>query len=166
MPFNSDVKNGFAQPGDAMASLSAPFSGDDNQFFLLGTAIINGVLYTAAQIDAVLSGSGNGTVILNQVVTAYDADGAIAVAGKAAIDGGTGLALMTLAAPVQYGVCDINLRSLTSGTVVVTCAAGVTFDGTNNTATFNAVNDRLVIGYKSATEWEIHLNNSVVLSLV
>lgn len=166
MSFNSDVKNGFAQPGDYQVSMSAPFYGEDNQFILNGSSIINGVLYTAAQIDAVLSGSGNGTVILNQIVTAYSANGAIAVAGKAAIDGGTGLALMTLAAPVQYGICDINLRNLTSGTVIVTCAAGVTFDGTNNTATFNAINDRLVIGYKSATQWEIHLNNSVVLSLV
>lgn len=166
MSFNSNTKNGFAQPGNSMASLSPPFSGDDNQLILLGTSIINGVLYTAAQIDAVLSGSGNGTVILDQVVTAYSANGAIAVAGKAAIAGGTGLAAMTLAAPVQYGLCDINIVSLASGTVIVTCAAGVTFDGTNNTATFNAVNDRLTIGYKSATQWQIFLNNSVVLSLV
>jgi hypothetical protein len=166
MSFNSDVLNGFAQPTEILTALTGPFTGDDNQLILLGSAIINGVKYTAAQIDAVLSGSGNGTVILNQVVTSYSSNGAIAVAGKAAIDGGTGLAAMTLAAPVQYGICDINLRSLTSGTVIITCAAGVTFDGTNNTATFNAVNDRLTIGYKSATQWELFLNNSVVLSLV
>ena len=161
MSTNYDVLNGFRQPADSTSSLTG---GIDDQFFLNGTAEINSVLYTAAQIDAVLSGSGNGTVILNQIVTPYSANGAIAVAGKAAIHGGTGLASMTLAAPVQYGVCDINLVSLTSGTVIVTCAAGVTFDGINNIATFNAINDHLVIGYKSATEWEIHLNNSVVLS--
>lgn len=165
MTLNTDVKNGMSQPADKVLSMTPPFEGEDNQFRLNGTAIINGVYYTAAQIDAVLSGSGNATVILNQIVTAYSTATAIAVAGKAAIAGGTGLA-MTLAAPVQYGLCDINILSLSSGNVVVTCAAGVTFDGTNNTATFNAAGDRLTIGYKSATQWEIFLNSSVVLSLV
>lgn len=151
----NNCKNWFEQPGADL----------DNKAHMEGTSVYNENEYTAAQIDAVLSGSGNGTVILNQVVTRYSTETAIAVSGKAVIAGGTGLA-MTLAAPVQYGVCDINVLSLASGDVVVTCAAGVTFDGTNNTATFNAAADRLVLGYKSATEWEIHLNNSVVLSLV
>jgi len=159
---NYDVLNGFRQPADSTSSIPG---GVDAQFFLNGTAEINGVLYTAAQIDAVLSGSGNGTVLLNQIVTAYSVNGAIAPAGLAAVALGTGL-IMTLAAPVVYGVCDINIVSRTSGNLVLTCAAGVTFDGTNNTATFNAVNDRLTIGYKSATQWEILFNNSVVLSLV
>jgi hypothetical protein len=162
-PNESDVLNGFRSP-----SASTSGTPDDNQFVIsaTGTGEFAGVAYTGTQINAVLSGSGNGTVILNQVVTAYSANGAIAVAGKAAIAAGTGLAAMTLAAPVPYGICDINIVSRTSGDVVFTCAAGVTFDGTNNTATFNAVNDRLTIGYKSATQWEIFLNNSVVLSLV
>jgi hypothetical protein len=151
----NNCKNWFEQPASDL----------DNKAHLEGTSYYNENPYTAAQIDAVLSGSGNGTVILNQVVTKYSTATAIAVAGKAVIAGGTGLA-MTLAAPVAYALCDINVLSLSSGNVVVTCAAGVTFDGTNNTATFNAAADRLVIGYKSATQWEIHLNNSVVLSLV
>jgi hypothetical protein len=50
--------------------------------------------------------------------------------------------------------------------VVLTTAAGVTFDGTNNTATFNAAGDELVLGYKSATEWEVIENTSVTLSAV
>ena len=152
--------NGFCRDQDSVSNVA-----HDNQFFCNGTAIFNQVQYTAAQIDAVLSGSGNGTVILNQVVTKYSGAGAIAVAGLAAIAAGTGYN-MTLAAPVTYGLCDINIVSRTSGNVVVTCAAGVTFDGTNNTATFNAVNDQLTIGYKSATQWEIFYNNSVVLSFV
>ena len=156
-----DLKNYIDQP-KADKDNAYRFTGTE---YHTGTAYYNGVPYTAVQIEAVLSGSGNGTVILNQVVTKYSTATAIAVAGKAVIAGGTGLA-MTLAAPVQYGLCDINVLSLASGNVVVTCAAGVTFDGTNNTATCNAAADRLVIGYKSATEWEIHLNNSVVLSLV
>jgi len=146
--------------------LEQPKSVDDNnKAHLEGTSVYNGNEYTAAQIDAVLAGGGAGTVVANQVVTSYAAPAAIAVAGKAVIAGGTGLA-MTLAAPIAYAVCDINVLSLASGNVVVTTAAGTTFDGTNNTATFNAAADRIVIGYKSITQWEIHLNNSVVLSLV
>ncbi len=151
----NNCKNWFQQPGSDL----------DNKAHMEGTSVYNENEYTAAQIDAVLAGSGNGTVILNQVVTNYSTATAIAVAGKAVIAGGTGLA-MTLAAPVSYAVCDINVLSLASGNVVVTCAAGVTFDGTNNTATFNAAADHLIIGYKSATQWEIQLNNSVVLSSV
>jgi hypothetical protein len=142
-----------------------PTAGRDNKAHLEGTSVYNSNEYTAIQIDAVLSGSGNGTVILNQLVTKYSSNGAIAVAGKAVIAGGTGLA-MTLAAPVPYAFCDINLLSIASSVVTVTCAAGVTFDGTNNTATFNAAEDRLSIGYKSATQWEIFANHSVVLSSV
>lgn len=106
-----------------------------------------------------------GYALRNQQVTKYSAAGAIAIAGKAVVAGGTGLA-MTLAAPKLGCLCDINVLSITSGDVVVTCPAGVTFDGTNNTATFNAAGDRLVIGFRSATAWEIFLNNSVVLSAV
>lgn len=116
----------------------------------------NGNSYNTVQLDSAFK---------NQIVTKYSTATAIAVYGKAVIAGGTGLA-MTLAAPVAGCLCDINVLSLASGSVVVTCAAGVTFDGTNNTATFNAAADRLTIGYKSATQWEIFLNNSVTLSAV
>lgn len=152
-------------PNNCKNWLQQPGSDLDNKAHFEGTSVYNGHEYTAVQIDAVLAGSGSGVVLQNQLVTNYNTSTAIAVAGKAVIAGGTGLA-MTLAAPIEYAVCDINVLSLSSGNVVVTCAAGVTFDGTNNTATFNAVADRLVIGYKSATQWEIHLNNSVVLSSV
>ncbi len=99
-------------------------------------------------------------------VTEYDANGVVAISGVAIIAGGTGLASMTLAAPEEGCEADIQIGSITSGTVVLTTPAGVTFDGTNNTATFNAVADRLVSVYKSATEWRIILNTSVVLSSV
>ena len=140
-----------------------PADDKDNKYHFTGTVYFADTAYSAAEMKARLD-----LIIvfsMNSMVVSYSAPGAIAVAGKASIAGGTGLA-MTLAAPVQYGLCDINVLSLASGNVVVTCAAGVTFDGTNNTATFNAAADRLVIDYKSATQWEIFLNNSVVLSLV
>lgn len=87
--------------------------------------------------------------------------------GVSAITGGTGIAGMTLAAPSPGDLATIRINSLTSGSVVVTTAAGVTFDGTNNTATFDAANESLVLAYKSATEWQIVLNiGGVALSAV
>jgi hypothetical protein len=87
--------------------------------------------------------------------------------GVSSIAGGTGIADMTLAAPSDGDVATIRIDAITSGTVVVTCAAGVTFDGTNNTATFDAADESLVLAYKSATEWQVVLNiGSVALSSV
>jgi hypothetical protein len=87
--------------------------------------------------------------------------------GVSAITGGTGIADMSLAAPSPGDLAIIRINSLTSGSVVVTTAAGVTFDGTNNTATFDAANESLVLAYKSATEWQVVLNiGGVALSAV
>ena len=83
------------------------------------------------------------------------------------IAGGTGIADLTLAAPAPGSRVIIRIASISSGTVVVTTASGVTFDGTNNTATFNAAEDTLELIYKSATEYAIALNQgSVALSSV
>ncbi len=88
------------------------------------------------------------------------------VNGLTVITGGTGIADMTLAAPTEGARAIIRIGSLSSGNVVVTCAAGVTFNGTNNTATFNAAEDALALRYKAANTWEVEWNQSVVLSTV
>ena len=104
-------------------------------------------------------------VLAHNDITEVSANGALPVSGVSLITGGAGLASLTLAAP-QPG-CMARLRVVsTSGNVVVTTAAGVTFDGTNNTATFNAAADELILGYKSATQWLIIQNTSVTLSSV
>jgi hypothetical protein len=105
-------------------------------------------------------------VLASNDVTAISANGAVPISGVSLVAGGTGLAGLTLAAP-QPG-CQVRLRvaSLASGNVVTTTAAGVTFDGTNNTAAMNAVGDELVLGYKSATEWHVIENTSTTLSAV
>lgn len=105
-------------------------------------------------------------VLASHDITRYSAGGAVAISGIALVDGGTGIAGLTLAAPQPGCLCRIKLDTLTSGTVVLTTAAGVTFDGANNTATFNAAADELVLGYKSAAEWEVIENTSVTLSAV
>ena len=149
---------------------NAPVAGgvpEDNKFHCEGTSYYAGNAYTSAHINAVFAGAGASAsnVALNQVVTAYSTAVAIAPAGKAAIIGGTGLA-MTLAAPSAYAVCDINLYSISSGSLVITAAAGVTFDGTNNTATATVAGSKLTIGYLSATRWLIFSQNGFTFSLV
>jgi hypothetical protein len=85
--------------------------------------------------------------------------------GVSSIAGGTGIADMTLAAPTEGDLATIRINSRSSGNIVVTCATGVTFDGTNDIATFDAVSETLVLAYKSATEWQIvHNIGAVVLS--
>jgi hypothetical protein len=87
--------------------------------------------------------------------------------GVSAIAGGTGIADMTLAAPTPGDLATIRINSRTSGNVVVTTASGVTFNGTNNTATFGAVDSFLIVAYKSATEWQVvNEGGTVTLSTV
>lgn len=77
--------------------------------------------------------------------------------GVSAITGGTGIAGMTLAAPSKGDVATIRIDSTTDD-VVVTCAAGVTFDGTNDKATFDAAGETLVLAYKNDTTWQVVMN--------
>lgn len=130
---------------------------------------------TAAEINKLASSTFTAAQLegfIKSLATITDLDGsagqkAVPVNGIAQIAGGTGIADMTLAAPAAGSLVVIRIASITSGTVVVTTAAGVTFDGTNNTATFNAADDVLILVYKSATEWSIVLNaGSVALSSV
>ncbi len=110
----------------------------------------------------VADGAKLANVLAANDVTRYDADGAVAISGVALIDGGEGIAGLTLAAPAPGCLCRIKLDTLTSGTAVVTTAEGVTFDATNNTATFDAAGEELLLGYKSATEWEVIANTGAV----
>jgi len=77
--------------------------------------------------------------------------------GVSAIKGGAGIDNMTLAAPSKGDVATIRIDS-TTGDVVVTCAEGVTFDGTNDEATFDAVGETLVLAYKNDTTWQVVMN--------
>lgn len=87
------------------------------------------------------------------------------VNGLTVVTGGTGIADLTLAAPTDGARAVIRIGSLSSGSVVVTAAAGVTLNGTNTIATFDAVNEALVLKYKAANTWEVELNiGSVALS--
>lgn len=115
---------------------------------------------------ATQAGTQFANVLASNNVYEVSANGAVATSGITLVAGGTGLASLTLAAPSPGAQVRIRVVSLSSGNVVITTAAGVTFDGTNNTATCNAVADELVLGYKSATQWIVIENTSVTLSSV
>lgn len=112
----------------------------------------------------------NGTkfnnVLVSNDITEVSDNGALPTSGISLIAAGTGLPALTLAAPSAGCQARIRIISRTSGDTIVTTASGVTFDGTNNTATLNAVGDELVLGYKSATQWIVIENTSVTLSSV
>jgi hypothetical protein len=118
--------------------------------------------------DGVLlkDGASHGTRA-NQALTA---SGAITVGkhGVVTLAHATVVIAATLAAPTSgYDLIIVNTSA--SGTVAhtVTLPAGVTFDGTNNTATLDAPNEALHIVAVSATRWYIVDNiGSVALSNV
>jgi hypothetical protein len=144
-----------------------PDINDDNKAHFEGTSVYNNVEFTAEEIESVLSANPSPMIAYyNQIVTRYSLTGAsILATGKAVLIGGTGQT-MNLQTPVEGCLADLNLLSITSGTVTILCPTGVTFDGTHNAATFDAAGDHLVVGYKSATEWEIFQNSGVVLSVI
>jgi hypothetical protein len=80
---------------------------------------------------------------------------------------GTTPILLTIPAPIDSGQILILRDNSATGTVshVMTAASGTTFDGTNDTATFDAAGEQLILMSISATEWIILLNSgSVVMS--
>ena len=109
-------------------------------------------------------GAGYGLAIQNQ---GYTANGAIITKGWATLNNPDAALAMTLAAPATSGQ-ELKITQIDTGTQghTVTCAAGVTFDGTNNRATFNALYDHLELVCMSGTRWLIRLNLGVVLSAV
>ena len=84
------------------------------------------------------------------------------VNGLTIVTGGTGIADLTLAAPTEGARAVIRIGTLSSGNVVVTCATGVTLNGTNKIATFDAANEALSLIYKAANTWEIESNVGAV----
>jgi hypothetical protein len=76
--------------------------------------------------------------------------------------------LISVPAPGAAGKMLIIQDTSASGTAAhVVTATGSTFDGTNNTATFNAPGEQLILFSVSATAWVVVLNSgSVGLSSV
>lgn len=118
-------------------------------------------------IDGALLKDGRSN--LGRQVQALTASGAISIkSGLVTLAHATVIIAATLAAPVAGDELFI-VNNSASGTVAhtVTLPAGVTWDGTNNTATLDAPNEALHVIALTATRWFILENiGSVALSTV
>jgi hypothetical protein len=139
-----------------------------------GTVLVNATTEAAAFSGGVI-GNVTGNLTGNQVgqhqhsVQTLTATGAITLAsGVVLLNHATVVIAATKAAPTAGDELYI-VDSSASGTAAhtVTLPAGVTFDGTNNTATLNAPGEALHLLAISATRWFILENiGSVGLSTV
>lgn len=82
--------------------------------------------------------------------------------GLTIINGGGAIADMTLAAP-SPGHRAIIRCGAANGNIVVTTPTGVTLNGTNTTATFNAAEDLIILVYNTSVAWAIEQISSVSL---
>ena len=109
--------------------------------------------------------AGNVTGVLNAPLQAMTASGAVTVGtgGTVTLAHASVIIAATLAAPVA-GATLLIVNTSASGTAAhtVTLPSGVTWDGTNNTATLNAPNEALYVRALSATRWFIIANLGAV----
>lgn len=129
-------------------------------YFKNGIEVPRGKMYIDGEA-VTLSAEAINKIASWNTVTALDGSAgkrACVTNGVSAIAGGTGIANMTLGAPSPGDQATIRIDSITSGNVVVTCAAGVTLDGTNDVATFDAAGETLVLAYKAANTWQVVMN--------
>jgi len=102
---------------------------------------------------------------LTTVTVVSSTNKACSIRGLNVVTGGTGLADATLGAPVPGAICIIRIGSLASGSVVVTGGTGVKLSGSNVKATFDAVDEALILMYKATNTWEVIANiGGVVLA--
>lgn len=135
-----------------------------NTFTALSGSTIktNTIAETTAASGVTIDGAllKDGRSNLGRQVQALTSSGAITIgSGLVTLAHATVIIAATLAAPVAGDELIITNTSA-SGTVAhtVKTAAGVTFDGTNNTATIDAPEDLLHIVAVSATRWKIITN--------
>jgi hypothetical protein len=97
----------------------------------------------------------------------YSADGAALPTNGVAVLTAADDRDFTLAAPTPGSMLHIIAETVAADkAAVVTLPEGVTFDGTNNTATFGTSGDSIALCFRSATRWQILDNNGVALSAV
>jgi hypothetical protein len=172
---------------DADTSISAPTDdqidieiagADDFRFVANIFRALSGSVIETNTINETTAASGvtidgallkDGRSNLGRQVQALTASGAISIkSGLVTLAHATVVIAATLVAPVAGDELFI-VNTSASGTVAhtVTAGAGVTFDGTNNTATLDAAEEALHIIAVSATRWKIMENiGTVALSNV
>jgi hypothetical protein len=116
--------------------------------------------------DSLIVASKLAKVAIQNDAAEISAAGAVPTSGVAIVKGGTGIAGLTLAAPTPGCRCTIVLATLTSGTVVVTCGAGVTVGDTlaasTTIMTLDAAAEAIVLVYGAANKWLIVSNVGAV----
>lgn len=146
---------------------------DDFTFSINAFTALSGSVIKTNTIDETTGAAGvtidgallkDGRSNLGRQVQALTVSGAITIkSGLVTLAHATVVIAATLAAPVA-GDELIIVDASASGTAAhtVTCGAGVTFNGTNNTATLNAPDEALHIIALSATRWYVVQNNGTV----
>jgi hypothetical protein len=81
--------------------------------------------------------------------------------GLTIINGGGAIADMTIGAP-SPGYRAVIRCGAAAGNIVVTAATGVTLNGTNTIATFDAANESLALVYDGPATWAIESNVGAV----
>lgn len=132
------------------------------------TDVVNSSGVVTANVTGNVTGNLTETVTaVTGSTTATRAGGtAVVNSGIATLGSTDGQKNYTLAAPTA-GVNKtlVCTAGSSANTCVVLCASGVTFDGTNTKATFNAANELLDLVGISTTQWAIKSNmNSVALA--
>jgi len=92
----------------------------------------------------------------------YTASGAIRASGLVILNNTSKIEL-TLEAPKGAGqlLCIVQIDAGTAGHTV-TVPSGVTWDGTNDVATFDAAGELLLLVSSSATRWHVIANPSTI----
>jgi len=153
-------------PGHVLGSVAGSFTtlAASGATSLSDTLGVTGIATFAALpvFSMGISIPANKTLVM--AVTDHSGDDAIIPLGMHTMSKGSAGA-HTLAAPTAGAVCAISAK--TAHAHVVTTGDGITYDGTNNTATFGgAVGDSIVLIGISATLWAVLANNNVTLSSV
>lgn len=160
--FGDDTKGHDVKAFGDTTGKYAEWDASANTFKVAGTLQLNGtnISKTAAQIN-------QNTLGFEAVVGATEAPGtAVINYGISTIGSTSGAKYYALAAPIagqpKKLVCTAGSSE---NTCIVNAGEGVTFDGTNGVATFNAAGDSLDLVGLSATRWFVNVNNgSVALS--
>lgn len=116
----------------------------------------------AVAIDLTKDTKGTVNVAGNFDVFEVTESGALPTAGISLVTTGAEDLALTLGAPKAGTQVRIKLVATDGGKAVVTTETGITFDETNDKATFAAAADELVLGYKSEAEWIIIENVGAV----
>jgi len=138
----------------------------DGALEVTGASTLTGAITATGGVIGGVTGDVTGDVTGEHTHSTQEltASGAVTLgSGVLLLNHATVVIAATLAAPVAGAELYI-IDNAASGTAAhtVTTAAGVTWDGTNNTATFNAVGEALHVVAISATRWFILENIGTV----